>query len=556
MKAHTAIGSRRQRRLRSTALMLAAAAVSGSASAADVDTGIPDLSLRWDNTLKYSAARRLQDADAALASDPNQGDGDTNFRKAGLISSRVDWLSELEAKYHGFGLRLSAAAWRDAVYLRGNRNNTAGVFGPGTSAVNSSQISSPTQFTPYVRKNHGRNAEVLDAFVSTRFELGGSAATVRLGQHTLQWGESLFFGDNGIAGAMSAIDVVKAVSVPNVRFQEILRPVPQLSGQVQLSDKLTAMAFYQLRFKENRLPGSGSYFSPVDFGVGGNLLFTPTGPLARTASRGQQDSGQGGVALKWRGDDADFGIYAVRFHAKNPVTIIAGPAGSYYDQWHTGINTLGASVSRSLGDFNIGAEASVRNNQDLLAPNAYDVGAGARYAVGRTAHVNVSAFAPSLGRSALWDDALLLGEIAFTRVLSVTRDADTLSGCTPVFFPGTVCRPNGSRDVVRLQMLFEPVYYQVISGLDLRVPIGLSFTPKDSRNQVGPVAGVEDGGSVNVGLTATWLESWRIGLSATHYFGKTRTLFTPIGPAPTQAWNHGQTLSDRDHVSLVVTHTF
>lgn len=555
MPRKTAVPSRHHR-LRHLALALAAAGVCGSAASAEIDTGIADLSLRWDNTLKYSAARRLHDADPALAGDPNQGDGDTNFRKSGLVSSRLDWLSELEAKYQGFGLRLSAAAWRDAVYLRDNHNNTAGVFGPGTSAVNSSEIASPTQFTPYVRKTHGRNEEVLDAFVSTRFELGGAAATVRLGQHTLQWGESLFFGDNGIAGAMSAIDVVKAVSVPNVRFQEILRPVPQLSGQVQLTDKLTAMAFYQFRFKENRLPGSGSYFSPVDFGVGGNLLFTQTGALVRAASRGQQDSGQGGVALRWRGDDADFGVYAVRFHSKNPITIIAGPSGSYYDQWHTGINTVGVSASRSLGDFNLGAEASVRNNQDLLSPNAYDVGGGPRYAVGRTAHINVSAFAPSLGRSPVWDDALLLGEIAFTRVLSVTRDADTLSGCTPVFFPGTVCQPNGSRDAVRMQFLLEPVYYQVFSGLDLRVPIGLSYTPKGSRNQIGPVAGVEGGGSVNLGVTATWLETWRVGLNAVHYFGKARTLFSPIGPAPTQAWNYGQTLRDRDHLSLVITRTF
>ncbi|MCK6401315.1 MAG: DUF1302 domain-containing protein [Sphaerotilus natans subsp. sulfidivorans] len=541
--------------LRPVALAIFMAAGSGGTLAADIDTGVTDLSLRWDNTFKYSAARRLSDADPALAGDPNQGDGDTNFRKAGLVSSRLDWLSEMEAKYKGFGLRVSGAAWRDGAYLRSNRNDTAGAFGPGTSAVNSSEIAAPTQFTPYVRKTHGRNGEILDAFVSAGFELGGKTGTVRLGQHTLQWGESLFFGDNGIAGAMSAIDVVKAVSVPNVRFQEILRPAPQLSGQLQLTDELTAMAFYQFRFKENRLPGAGSYFSPVDFGVGGNLLLTPTGPLVRTAERGQKEGGQGGVALRWRDDNADYGVYAVRFHSKNPVTIISGSTGSYYDQWHTGINAVGASFSRSLGDFNIGAEASVRNNQDLLAPNAYDAGAGARYAVGRTAHVNVSVFAPSIGRSAAWDDALLLGEIAFTRVLSVTRDADTLSGCTPAFFPGTVCQPNGSRDVVRLQVLFEPVYYQVVSGLDLRVPVGLSFTPKGSRNQAGAVAGVENGGALNIGITATWLDSWRIGLNATHYFGKTNTLFSPVGPA-TQAWNYGQPMRDRDHISLVVNRTF
>jgi hypothetical protein len=536
-------------------LVLALAAALGGAQAAEISTGVPELSLRWDNTIKYSAARRLNDADPALAADPNQGDGDTNFRQAGLISSRWDLLSEVEATYKGLGLRVSAAAWQDALYLRENRNNTAGAFGPGTSAVNVSSLAAPNQFSQEARKVHGRNAEVLDAFVSGRLDIGGTPLTLRLGQHTVVWGESLFFGDNAIAGATSSVDVAKAVSVPNLRFQEILRPVPQVSGQLQISDRITALAFYQFRFKENRLPQSGSYFSPSDFGPGGDMILTPGGPLMRTADRGQRDSGQGGLALRLRGEETDYGFYAVRFHSKNPIVVTNLTNGTHYHQWHTGTNALGASASRSLGDFNLAVEASVRSNQDLLSPNAYDLGAGAQYAVGRTAHLNLSAFAPGLGRTVLWDDALLLAEMAWTRELSVSRNADTLSGCTPAYFPGTVCQPNGTRDAVRLQLMFEPVYYQVVSGLDLRVPIGVSFTPKGSRNSFGPIANAENGGSVNFGLAATWLDAWRVGLSATHYFGSRGVLFSAVGPAPTQAWNYRQTLRDRDFVSLVISRT-
>lgn len=542
-------------RRRALALAMTATAALGSAQAAEISTGVPELSLRWDNTLKYSAARRLHDADPALATDPNQDDGDTNFRQAGLISSRWDWLTEVEAKYQAFGLRLSGAAWHDALYLRDNRNNTAGAFGPGTSAVNSTQVSAPNQFTPDARKTHGRDAEVLDAFVSARMDLGSMPTTLRLGQHTVVWGESLFFGDNAVAGATASVDVAKAVSVPNLRFQELLRPVPQVSGQVQINDKVTALAFYQFRFKGNRLPQSGSYFSPVDFGPGGDIILTPSGPLLRGPDQGQRDSGQGGVSVRLRGDEVDLGLHAVRVHAKNPIVVTNLANGTHYHQWHTGTDVLGLSASHSLGRFNLAAEASVRHNQELLSPNAYDIGGGAQYAVGRTGHINVSAFAPGLGRSALWDDALLLGELAWTRVLSIDRNADTMSGCTPAFLPGSVCQPNGSRDVLRLQMLLEPVYYQVASGLDLRVPVGLSFTPKGSRNSFGAIAGVENGGSVNVGINATWLDTWRIGLSATHFFGGRSLLFSPVGPAPTQAWNYGQPMRDRDHVSFVISRT-
>lgn len=61
------------------------------------------------------------------------------------------------------------------------------------------------------------------------------------------WGESLFFGANGIAGGMAPVDVVKAQSVPNTQFKEITRPVNQLSGTFQLTDDVSLGAFYQSR---------------------------------------------------------------------------------------------------------------------------------------------------------------------------------------------------------------------------------------------------------------------------------------------------------------------
>ncbi|MFZ6048762.1 DUF1302 domain-containing protein [Pseudomonas sp. CR3202] len=539
-----------------SSVALAVALAAGSANALEIDTGNPDLRLRWDNTLKYSAGYRLHDADSSLASDVNLGDGDTNFRKSGLISNRLDILSELEGSYQQFGFRVSGAGWYDSVYRNSNDNNTAGAFGPGTSAVNSTQISTPDEFTPYTREVHGRDAELLDAFVSGRFDLGDHAATLRVGQHSVVWGESLFFGDNAIAGAMSPIDTAKALSVPNLRFQEILRPVPQVSGQLQLSDAVTAYAFYQPFWRQNQSQGSGSYFSPIDFQRGGDLIFTPTGPFLRTSTREAQDSGQGGVALRIRTDETDYGIYLLRFHSKSS-TIVTDPINrTFYENYHSGINVFGASANHNVGLFNFAIEASVRNNQDLLSPNAYDIGAGPQYAVGRTFHVNVSAFGSNLGRTALWDDATLLGEVAFTRVLSVKENADTLSGCQPSAFPGAVCSPNGTRDSWKFQALFEPVYYQIFPGVDLRVPMGGSYQPDGSRNMVGAAPLPEDAGSINVGLTASYLETWRLGVSATHFFGSSGVLFSPVGPGGTQAWNYDQYFRDRDYVTMFLSRTF
>lgn len=556
---HETISEGRQgHELTFTALALALAAMLAPtpALAFDIDTGNPDFALRWDNTVKYSVGRRLHDANPALANDVNLGDGDTNFRNKGLASSRFDLLTELEGSYSNMGFRLSAAAWNDARYLRANANNTAGALGPGISAVNSTEIAAPNQFSPYTRKTHGRDAELLDAFASVKMDLGGHAATVRVGQHTVVWGESLFFGDNGIAGAMSPVDVAKALSVPNLRFQEILRPVPQVSGQYQIDSGLTVYGYYQAKWVESRSQGAGSYLSPLDFQAGGNLLFTQNGPFARTPTRNGKDSGQGGVSLRYRGEDTDYGLYLVRFNSKNSTTVTNPVTSSFYETHHNGITSVGVSANRSVEKFNLAFEASYRRNQDLLSLNAYDVGGGAQYATGNTFHLNLSAFGVGLGKTALWDDASLVGEYAYNRVLRVTKNADTLSGCQPTFVPGSACQPNGTRSSSRLQVLFEPVWFQALPGVDLRMPIGLSYQFKGSRNMVGVAPMADGGGSFNLGVSGNYLDVWRFGINWTHYFGKADPLFGLVSGSGTPKFNYGQVFRDRDFVSIYLTRTF
>lgn len=527
----------------------------GTSAAGQIDTGVADLKVRWDNTVKYSTAYRLKDADSSLLGDVNLSDGDTNFRKRGFVSNRVDLLSELEATYGQFGARISGAAWYDTAYNRHNDNNTAGAFGPGTSAVNTSDSSNPTAFSSYTRRVHGRGVELLDALVTGGFDVGGRQATLRLGQHSVIWGESLFFGDNAIAGAMSPVDIAKALSVPNLRFQEILRPVPQASGQVQLTDELTAYAVYQVGWRPNRQQGSGSYFSPLDFQPGGDNVYTPFGPVGRAATRKGKNSGQGGLALRYRGDDTDYGVYAFRFNSKSSQFVTNPRLGQFYEAYQNGINTFGASANRSVGLFNYAIEASYRSNQDLLSPNAYDLGSGARYAVGRTLHVNISAFGSSLGKSQFWDDASLIGEVAYNHVIEVTENSDTLSGCQPSSFAGSVCQPNGTRNSLRFQALFEPVFYQALPGVDIRVPIGISYQPNGSRNMVGGAPLPENGGAINIGVKATYLEAWQMGLNLTHYYGGGGVLFSPFSGG-TQAWNYKQYFKDRDYIALNFSRTF
>ena len=149
------------------ALMMFAA--SASAHATQFETADPDLKIRWDNTLKYSTAFRVKAASQNLANAQNfagfaQDDGNRNFSR-GLISNRIDLLSEFDASYKSFGVRLSGAAWYDDVYNRSNDFPLAATspFSPQDPTV------AHDHFPKKTRELMGRNAELLDAFVYDRF---------------------------------------------------------------------------------------------------------------------------------------------------------------------------------------------------------------------------------------------------------------------------------------------------------------------------------------------------------------------------------------------------
>src|SRR3546814_10898137 len=66
----------------------------------------------------------------------------------------------------------------------------------------------PIYFLDDTRELPGRDAELLDAFVFLRGDVGeASQGTVRLGRHSLIYGESLFYGGNGIANAQGPSDI-------------------------------------------------------------------------------------------------------------------------------------------------------------------------------------------------------------------------------------------------------------------------------------------------------------------------------------------------------------
>jgi hypothetical protein len=550
---------------------LTAALSSAGAYAVELDLPDSDWAVRFDNTVKGSLMYRTQRAAPTLVDSfrplvpgvpasafpqaLNLNAGNDNFRDRGLVSKRVDLLSELDVVYRkDFGFRLSAASWYDAAY-----DGT-------TQAMDSMNGQTPTnEFARSTRNLAGRKAELMDAFVFGNWDLGsGRKLSLRLGQHALQYGESLFFGENGIARAQGPIDVHKLLSSPNAQFKESLRPVPQLSGQLQITPEVAVSGYVQFDWEADRLPPAGSYFSASNL-VWGN----PTLPqflgipsvgnfaLQPSVDRKPRDSGQFGMQLKWRLEDTDLGFYAARYHDKSGLLYsqldprgAAGQRGTLPGNWYyrfpEAVKVYGVSATQSIADFNFAAEGSIRDGMPLRSPGViYGFFPGEpepRYAKGRTAHLNLSTLA-SFGPSFIARESTLLAEIAWNRVLHMSD-------------PDGAIDKGRTRDATALQVVFTPTYRQIASGLDLSVPIGLRYT-LDGRSAV-TTWDARGNGNVSIGLAGNYLGVWQFALTYTRYIGKATPFidYSPTLTGGSPQFGQGNAVADRDFVSLSLSRTF
>jgi hypothetical protein len=516
------------------------------AQAFQFDVGDTDLSIRWDNTFKYSAAYRLRDQSDTLIEDANYDDGDRNFDQ-GLVSNRFDWLSEVEASLPLGGIRVSGAAWYDQVYNESNDNDSP--------LTNNSTSVNHDEFTDATQALHGKDVELLDALVYGNLDLADVALTVRAGRFTQVHGETLFFGANGIADAQGPIDIYRLLQVPGTQFKEVLRPVEQASLDVQLTNNLSFSGYYQFRWHESRIPAAGSYLSNAEIiGEGTeSWILGPGVAMTHLDDMEPDDQGQGGLQLRYSLDSVgvDLGLYAARYHAKTPSGAYIDPVSTMNYRWAYAqdIETYGVSATGSLGQLNWTTEFSYRRNAPLNSDPQVDVGLNGGndednrlYAVGDTAHANLSGIYV-LQASPVWDGGAIVTELAYNSRLRVTDNESALA-------------QNTTKDAWALRMIFEPTYFQVITGLDLSVPLGIGYNFKGRSSAISNFnGGSSNAGDLSVGLGFTYRSVWKAGLSYVKYFGEAGTFTVPPNsPAPHLSFD--QSLADRDFISFYITRAF
>src|SRR5579862_7379894 len=224
--------------------------------------------INLDITASYTGMYRVGNPNQTLVSgiiNTNGNDGDANLRH-GIVNNTFEVLPVLDIKNGSFGMHFSGEYFVNTVYLTSNQNNQpAWTINPNVASSNS--------YSSQTRESNGNNGRLLDAFVYDSWNFAhGQQFTLKAGQQTLFWGQSLF-STNGISGGQAPIDLVQAQNLVNPQSQQVFLPVGQIVATYQPDQTYTIQGYYQYQWEPYAFQGVGSYFSTTDIlGPGGYRL--------------------------------------------------------------------------------------------------------------------------------------------------------------------------------------------------------------------------------------------------------------------------------------------
>ncbi|AXQ28740.1 DUF1302 family protein [Solimonas sp. K1W22B-7] len=498
-----------------------------TASAGSLDVG-GGLDAKYNLTLGYAAAMRTESPDSALIGPAalNADDGDRNFDSGSLINNRASLLAEFYLSRGSYGAVLRGDAFYDDVYHRGNDND---------SPTTINKAGDNDEFTDDARKYSGGRARVLDAYLYGDWSLSDSVQlNLRGGRQVVAWGESLFF--SGIAGAQGPADATKA-NVPGAEIKNILLPVAQVSGQLDIGSRTSLMAYYHLEYKPTELDPAGSYFSTSDIVGPGRevLLFAPGVGIPYAGDKEPSDNGQYGVGIKVQLTGATgVGLYRLRYHDTNPAVLLniaeVAPGTfvpvSYNIGYFDGIDMTALSFSTRLGPTNVAGEISYREGVNMLVNTAL----GPTASRGDLSQVLLSTLY-TVAPNFLSQEIGLVGEAGYIHV----EDVEGTMGSTQL---------SNSKMAWGYSLIATLNYRNVLQGWDLAVPITWAHLPEGRPAMAGAFGSLYGEGDrrLSVAGNFTYLQNLQVGVSYNAYLGSATLADRPY--------------ADRDYVALNVKYSY
>jgi len=584
--------------------LLATAVALGCATQAQaINFNIGEIEGQFDSSLSVGASWSTQSPKQDLIGAANGGhgmtqtndDGRLNFRKGDTFSKIFKGIHDLELKYGDFGVFTRGKYWYD--------------FRLKDESTDWKQISDDG------RKEGAKSsgAQLLDAFGYYNYAIADMPGTVRVGKQVVSWGESTFIGNS--INSINPIDV-SAFRRPGSEIKEGLIPVNMLYLSQSVTDSLSVEGFYQLEWDQTVLDNCGTFFSTTDVAADGcntnyNILdpatvnslnapatkallnslgvtVTPEGLMVpRGADRDARDSGQWGLALRWLGDDVEYGAYAMNYHSRTPIVSMknAGTAdianvlralsvpggaalaqplllgrGNYFLEYPEDIRLYGLSFSTTLPTGTAwNGEISYRPNMPLQL-NTTDMtpllattvvggftsggAAGALAQANRVSHGYVrkevtqaqTTFTHFFDQTMGADRLTLVGEVGVTYVGGMTNEVGERYGRDSVYgVPESAAARNeygsggfytSSSWGYRGRAIWD--YNNVFAGVNLKPNLAWSH----DVHGYGPVFN-EGSKAASVGLDADYQNTYTASLNYTNFFG-----------------GDYNTIVDRDFVSL------
>lgn len=495
--------------------------LAGSAHAFTFDTGNPDVSVRWDNTIRYNLGVRAEGRDPRIANNSASDEGDFKFNSGDIVANRLDLLSEFEADWKQIaGVRVSATAWTDAAYhdTRARQNSALAAAG-AISSYKDGEYSSLTK-----RYYRGPSAELLDAFGYLNTDIADMPLGLRVGRHALYWGTALF-SNGGIAFNQNPIDARKAVANPGIEAREVQLPLNQISASLQMTPQVSVSAQYFLDWSSIRSPEGGTFLAGSDATLEGPNRLGGEGPLRNLPLLSplgpSHNTGNWGINTKFTVPELNattFGLYYRQFDEKNQPWLFlqmngAMPAG-YRPVFARNTRLVGVSMDTTVAGTGVGAELSYRMDGSLLSRAFAPVTEGAR---GNSWHALIN-MVYSLQKNPLWDAGTLLAELTYDRLDKVTKNASLFneagsSNCPLGKFSGCA-----TRDGLGLTVRFAPQWLQVMPGVDLSVPL---FVSAGLKGNSPTSLGVNQGAiSYSIGAELDIRKQYTVGLTFADSFAK------------------------------------
>ena len=308
-----------------------AVAVGFVAPAQAVNFNIGEIEGQFDSSLSVGASWSMRSPDRDLIGPNNGGqgqaqtgdDGRLNFKKGETFSKIFKGIHDLELKYRDTGVFVRGKYWYDF------------------ELKDESRLFKDIDDSNRKEGAKSSGAEILDAFLYHNYAIGDLPGTVRVGKQVVSWGESTFIGNS--INAINPIDVA-AFRRPGAEIKEGLIPVNMLYLSQSLTDRLSMEAFYQLEWDQTIIDNCGTFFSTADVAADGcdngyhigSPAIAPLQPVAaalgqgfrvdsegvilpRAGDRDARDSGQWGLALRWLGDETEYGAYFMNYHSRTPI---------------------------------------------------------------------------------------------------------------------------------------------------------------------------------------------------------------------------------------------